>query len=434
MHPKKKEKYISRLIEIVDGATSTLNAKVKIPRPRTDGSSGFALDDGLCEKRSAIISDLLKKDGWIRKYSQEYLEKQVDHIVSKNVGTPDNSGIATMFSDLCDKYSQFASETTVLIPLDGIALKTPELKLGKIRLFTVTDEYLSKMRADAAAISEMADADMDTVSKKESLDRTNEMINQFSNTVCAERTVVAESTRAQEIAREELRLTVAILNFLADALTPRFFETRVGIKGEFFRGLQLELTRANDSIRWAQTVVGPKAPLVIDEKALKLIDDLKISTLADLATEAKFDATKTFEGTILTALHFHSHARELPDPADKLLSLITAIEAFFETSQKSIAATIASGCALVLCNKIDDRIKMKTLVKKLYGLRSSISHHGERTVLKQEINELSVISWQLICFAIQDKARFKDKKEFNLWVEKLELGLRNELSLLEFRK
>ncbi|MFX5714385.1 hypothetical protein ABTE40_21830, partial [Acinetobacter baumannii] len=72
--------------------------------------------------------------------------------------------------------------------------------------------------------------------------------------------------------------------------------------------------------------MGPRAPLIIDEKALSAIKDLKIPELADQVTSEKFDADATFEGTILTAIHFHSHARELPDSTDKVLNLITAIE------------------------------------------------------------------------------------------------------------
>ena len=173
--------------------------------------------------------------------------------------------------------------------------------------------------------------------------------------------------------------------------------------------------------------------MIIDDKALEAIKELGIFELAHQVTDEEFESDASFEGTILTAIHFHSHARELPDPTDKVLNLITSIESFFETGQKQIANTVANGCALVLCNKLEDRLKIKALIKKLYGLRNSISHFGKGTVLENDINELSFISWQLICFAIQIREKYKGKTEFNQWVEKLELGLLHELSIVTFR-
>lgn len=434
MHIEKIKQYNRRIAEVVDGATTGLSnpQPIPIPRPRTDGFEGFALNDEVHAKQIDIVSDLLKKDGWIKKFSQEYVDGRISEIVSQNVGSPDNSGIESKFLSLVQECEAFDTETTVFIPLEGIALKVPELILGKIRLVSVTPEYLSDLRKNATLISK------DTLGTEENkemaLSIANGMIDQFQGSVCAERKVVAESTRAREIVREELRLTVAILNFLADALVPKYFNARVGLKGEFFRGQRFELARENDSFKWQQLVTGPLGGLTIDEKALKLIRELKIQELAELVTQDEFEAEKTFEGTILTAIHFHSHSRELPDPADKLLSLMTAVESFFETSQKSISNTIASGCALVLCKSLEDRLKLRSLVSKLYGLRSSISHFGEGKVIGSDLAQFSLISWQLICFAIEIRDRFKNKKEFNQWIEKLGFGLPNESEILKFKK
>lgn len=430
MHKERIAKYVTRLAEVVDGATAAFDKPIPIPRPRTDGDISYALGDEVHRKKINIVSDLLKNEGWIKKFSQEYVDRRIGDIVSKNVGSADNSGIEPMFLKLLQDFTGFTKVNTVLIPLDGIVLKVPEIRLGKIRLVTATTEYLEKLREDVDRYSKEARGDKEI--KAERLRQLNEMIDQFRESVCAERVVVAESARAREIARDELRLTVAILNFLADALSPKFHEIRVGLKGEFFRGLRIELTREHDSIEWQQMTIGPRAPLSIDDKALALMKGLKIQELADLVTEDEFDAEETFEGTILTAIHFHSHARELPDRADKVLTLTTAIESFFETSQKSIAATIANGCALVLCNNLEDRLKMKSLIKRLYRLRSSISHFGRRTVVERDLGEMSFISWQLICFAIKNRSRFESKAEFNSWVEKLEMGLPNELSIVTF--
>jgi len=69
----------------------------------------------------------------------------------------------------------------------------------------------------------------------------------------------------------------------------------------------------------------------------------------------------------------------------------------------------------------------------LWNFRSSMSHFGKGAVLDSDISELSFISWQLICFAIKSRRNYKNKSEFNAWVEKLELGLVNELSIVTFK-
>lgn len=431
MHEERIKRYVKRIAEVVDGATIGLDDPKPIPRPRTDGSRSYALVDEVDNKKTRIVSDLLKVEGWSTKFSQEFVEGKISTIVSKNVGTPDNSGIEPMFRELLRDFLEFQKSKTVLIPLEGIVLKVPELRLGKIRLVPATSEYLNGLRKDAERVAQETNDTDDE--RAEALRSMNEMIDHFRDSVCAERVIVAENARAREIAREELRLTVALLNFMVDALTPDFYKARVGLRGEFSRGLRIELAKDGDSFGWQTLPTGPRAPLIIDDKVLAAIKTLKIPELADQVTSEKFDADATFEGTILTAIHFHSHSTELPDPTDKVLNLITAIESFFETGGKQIANTVANGCALVLCNKLDDRLKMKRLIKKLYGLRSSVSHFGKGTVLESDIKELSFISWQFICFAIESRSKYKDKAAFNEWVEKLEMGLENELSIVTFR-
>ena len=87
-----------------------------------------------------------------------------------------------------------------------------------------------------------------------------------------------------------------------------------------------------------------------------------------------------------------------------------------------IGTAIAEGVALLLASDLEGRKKLKTNLKRLYGLRNKIAHGGKNNVTNKDFLYLRHIVINLIALLIQKLDTFTKQEELVNWIEDKKLS------------
>jgi hypothetical protein len=130
-------------------------------------------------------------------------------------------------------------------------------------------------------------------------------------------------------------------------------------------------------------------------------------------TELIFDPPKkSLAERVSQGLGWLTRGRQAEDRAERLLYFFTAVEALLSTDDKTapVVQTIARHAAVLLTNDNSARAEAAGEVKKLYALRSSLVHAGNRAILWSAANGAQILAENLFDVVL-DKVDLKIKHE-----------------------
>jgi len=132
----------------------------------------------------------------------------------------------------------------------------------------------------------------------------------------------------------------------------------------------------------------------------------------------KNQQTNDFERAILRSIHWHGASVAQTEIKNKFLNLLTSIESLLTPKDgEPIANAIAEGVAFVLGDDLEKRRHLKKQMKGLYGLRSSLSHGGQKEILDADLSHLQDIAGKLLVWAIKQVDNFKSHQELFDWID-----------------
>lgn len=120
------------------------------------------------------------------------------------------------------------------------------------------------------------------------------------------------------------------------------------------------------------------------------------------------------------AISWYAKARRSLDIHTKFLFCCIGLEALFSQNGNPVSETLASNCALLLGNSVDNRMDIKAKVKTLYNSRSGIAHGRREEIqniqLVEVFNLLSVSILKIISLSKENKISTND--EINRYFER----------------
>jgi hypothetical protein len=121
---------------------------------------------------------------------------------------------------------------------------------------------------------------------------------------------------------------------------------------------------------------------------------------------------KSLAERVSQGLGWQTRGRQAEDRAERLLYFFTAVEALLSMDDKTapVVQTIARHAAVLLTNDNSARAEAAGEVKKLYALRSSLVHAGNRAILWSAANGAQILAESLFD-AVLDKVDLKMKHE-----------------------
>lgn len=250
----------------------------------------FELRDNSILSFDEIIHDLIKHENWGEKYSEDYVEKQIQDMLVKLLqdGNPGNA--FQYFDALANEYDNYSQEHTVYIPILGIHMTIPQLALGKVVLKIMDD---ANFEALMQRIEKITHSLVNTPEEKEAFIQMQKgMLSQsLKGQVCAEYTTLAEPTRAQERGEEETRRVIDLFRYSIPALYPDDFNVFVGLQGEVVRVPRLTpiLSTNDKSFNIQSNLIGALYPFELSQQNFEHMTKIGVLKLSSILSKNERD-------------------------------------------------------------------------------------------------------------------------------------------------
>ncbi|MGB8348365.1 MAG: hypothetical protein WCD86_26015, partial [Ktedonobacteraceae bacterium] len=88
----------------------------------------------------------------------------------------------------------------------------------------------------------------------------------------------------------------------------------------------------------------------------------------------------------------------------------------------SLANQVAEGVARLLTTELQNRVALKQRIKDLYGMRSGLSHGGQKAILEADLADLRSIVKELIFQMIARKDEFSTHEALLKWLDERRLA------------
>jgi len=359
-----------------------------------------------------LLTHLLKEKKWTRKFSERYIEDRLLSIYAATVQTQSPEELLRRFEELVQEFSQYAKEYRCLIPLAGVAAVQDGIEIGRIRLRRFSLQGL----AEELGIGDLLEND----SIKESFESAT--LKGRQDVTFAEFSVVAEQGRATEMARTECERMFDVLRYAIPYVTEPHLNVAVGFEYEIQGDGQMrifcdecEKKRAlGGSIHHRNFAF---TELRVDGNCLQKMEKIGAMRLSSILKKPSEQLTE-FEEIVLRGAHWYSAGRKVREAENSFLNYTTVLETFFTPPKGDpIAATIADGCAFVLGESVERRMRISQRIKKLYGARCGLSHGSSLGILETELDEMEHGAWLVLKWMIEHIDQFKTHEDLRSWLE-----------------
>ncbi|MCK4408708.1 MAG: hypothetical protein KAW67_01395, partial [Candidatus Eisenbacteria sp.] len=377
----------------------------------------FSLVDEFAEEYDSLVDDFLEEGDWSDKFGRRFVENRITELISA-ARESEPAEFEGVFNTAIDALEDYSQENTVYVPLAGVTLDVPELRVGGVVLRTMTEQWAQET---------LKELDLPSESRKTAGGRAEikeaPFLHRLVGNVCAEFKAVAEPDRARERAEEEARRVVDLLRYVVPAVKREYVRVATALDGEALSRsyrTSIALSREGGSLTVASQVVGPLATLRVSDQALQRMEDVRFSAISGIL--AKPDTTE-FEDAILRGIHWIADALSQPEEGNALLSLITCLETFLSPRDgRPIAPSIGEAAAVLILRNTDDRKWLKSRICSYYRQRSSVTHRGKLAVSAQGLHELLSVALSLTVWMVDKSGRFSSIKDLHDWLEDVRLS------------
>ncbi len=390
-------------------------------------SISFALVDNMINDYEKLLERLLQREGWgwSEKFSEEYLGTAIKRILATFIKEGQTESAGRLFDQLSEEFDIYSQKYVVYVPLAGINLHTDSFSMGNIVFRKMTNAYVDDLFEKMKSITMLT---LSPLEVKEAHNAwTKQRLEGLKGTICAEFYAVAEPQRARERAEEEVRHVLDLLRYAISVLTLRGLNIAVGLQGEVVNVIRTTPTLSLDeqSYELPSSYKGPLQPFELSPENIQKMVQIGIFKVANVL---KLPGKMTdFEKTLLRGIHWFAISQAQFDKENEFLNLMTCLETFLTSSgaaliSPSLANQVAEGAARLLTTELENRKALKKRIQSLYGIRSGVSHGGQKAILETDLEDLRNIAKELIFQMIERKDEFPTHKALLKWLDERRLA------------
>lgn len=419
MHPQKKQAIAKQITNIAK--KSIIVGRHQQYRSRTIGVEGrdAHLIDDVADAYDSLLKELAQHDDWTSKFSEPYIGKAINQLIIRAIDQDIEADFDRLVQDL-DNYSQ---EQVVHVPIVGLQMpRDGEMPFGRVNLKNMTRAVIDTMYG---SLERKIRLNINNPKNQNEL-MTSVMREQFAqleNLVCAEFRVLAEPTRAKERAEEEARRVIDLLYYAMPFVYPTAnpLEMVIALQGEAYGGRRVTpiFPVPDTGFSLVDEVVGPRWAF---ELLPQYVGTMRASGVFEMSEVLRKEKPTSFEELILRGIHWFANSQTQIEKANRLLGLMTCLEAFLSRGGTYITGTVSEGSAILLAQGFDNRKAIMKRVSDIYGMRSAISHSGKIDILEADIAYLKDITLRLLREMILRKSEFNSKKDLDDWIDRQKLG------------
>jgi hypothetical protein len=201
--------------------------------------------------------------------------------------------------------------------------------------------------------------------------------------------------KALEIADEHFERFELILRYVIGSATNHFEVGVLNYQGWRHRRAYIlsDMGKVSNSL----TLHDPIKPIQLDDPYF-VNEDNGYQTVWGFTTKTNLNK---FQKRIMLAVEWIGQSIADPSPQSAFIKAAIALEIIFTYNERdiitpSIMNQISESIALILGSSVDERLKLESSVKKLYGLRSKIVHSGQKNISQADYKTLVEIARSVI--------------------------------------
>jgi hypothetical protein len=354
-------------------------------------------------RHAEMVRQALRYGTWSERFSPDYISRRLRDIVERFATEGEESareGLRCLVSEL-DAYQE---EHTVYVPLYGIEIAdAPARTIGNVSLHQSTNEFL------------------EGIAKNTFFD-TSYVKRQTTAMAWAEVSVIAEPTHAIIRAEEQCEVVIDFLRFCMACMAPNNAPCAIGLQGDVVTKERPRIVINTAS--GAKTFDPHRSRLLpgfaLSNQVMENIQRSPLASIADLITTPQ-DHLRPFDKLLLHSLHTFGAARVHAIPTDRFLNMVCVLEAFLTTGDGNITQAVSEGAVMFFCVPVDERVRLKKELQRLYKIRSKVSH-GERTIiLPHDLFQLEDIVKSFLGAMIARRHEFRTKDDLHRMLEQQRL-------------
>lgn len=445
------KKIISHLIKI------TLQAKPITPDSIKEFKQVWMADGVFVElddsdfKEKQMALDEIFKDTRIKEYfPREYVEEKIQSIISRSFNIPLEKREKFFTDEIYKFYEDLKKnikEWVILVPIDNLKIKE-NFSIGDVIFFPSDNHNFEKIANDLVTHILKNNPHYTDDEKKVILNQQLDIIRKSANgftITLAEVKIKGIKEIAQKEAMQKVRIALHIAR-LYNLPSEHESTMQFGICGEVIR-YNIRYTIRYDSdlttVAPVSETTGFMFPFEFTDKRLEFMknngyEDLKNIFLSKKPTdfEKRLLTTIYWYGEALKTETFYESKTALEGNSDykhleyfnlnqKFLKLMIALESILLFDENEpITNNVAERVAFILESKFDGRKSIKSIIQRLYKLRSGIVHHGKSNLSKDDVNLLSWIVQKTIFNLIKliKIVPLEEKEDLQKYLERLKLS------------
>lgn len=369
-----------------------------------------------------IYDKLIRKLGklkWSRLRAEEYVSSLLDRTIILYIRDQHNG--VELVREMVEKINAEPPRFKTYIPLFGVELRVPELKIGNIRLMTVDDV----LHDELMELTEKIIARSKNPKEQHSVMRSiaEEGIGTLMNRVCAEITVQGDPAAAEELAESACLPVIDYLQLLCGVYVHTDRKIRIGygdLVSPGFRAVVM-VSETGDHVNFEHKRVGPAGAFVINEHVIAKAHETGLDGLAEILSKSE-DSRSDVEALLIQAMHWFANGESQLTSHNKLLSYVTCLDMFFSDPRTDVTRSVAEGVAFLMADDFATRSRIYDFVKRMYELRSAASHRGERPPIDDELPRLRELTVNVIANLLKRRGEFKQKEDIQTWTHRTRLG------------
>jgi len=233
MHTEAIKSIARKLVSAADNLVFAAGKRegTKIVGVGTDRDAFTSNDEGIKAEDDAVAT-MLKDREWRSKVTEKFLRNRINEMMRDAIKAGTNDIVPKEVEKLITEVEGMNRELLVIVPLNGIYMQTPELRMGNVLLRNVRGEAAKELEERCRAFS-MKNTFYSEEEKVEIAQHMHDgYVSKLLNKTCAEVRIVAESDRAEEYALEATRSLIDMLRFAILMVEHRYREIQIGIQGE----------------------------------------------------------------------------------------------------------------------------------------------------------------------------------------------------------
>ncbi len=303
------------------------------------------------------------------------------------------------------------SEHRVLFPVSALHVQSP-LTLGSVTVSTFPEsifealEYRKTDDSSAAAFAESC----------------RSMREDFQGLAVAETCVFGEPIRAEEIARDRVKLAVGVLRFFAPAHLHVGVTSRVALWGYApQRTDRVFVTDASGRLLSTTTsLIDRQGTMLLSDAVRDALLDFGLSEVRDIFAR---DSCTDFEEALLAAMVIFGRAALTADLRERMVWYCAGLESILvRDTREPILHTLSERLALFGYDTVDERATAMKDVKDAYSLRSAFVHHGADIGEREIVTRFARHGLRFFSRVIKTATRFGTKLELLDDIERTKLS------------